>query len=285
LATIYTEELIHIWAADGVELAGAVIRPAHGAVRPLPVVWIHGFTGCFYEPHALAIGRRLAELGYVFVTGNNRGHDYGAVLSLRATQEARLGGAAWEKLDEAPLDIDAWITFALGLGFPRVALVGHSLGGMKVTVYMATRQDQRVAGLVNASGPVWRFIGPAPEAVARQAEAERLVAEGRGLDLLLPFPAPGSSTVSAHTVVHSAGFREVLFGQPPAVALLRCPVLAFIGSEEAWLGVPSDLEWFKATATAAPRCETRYIQGADHLYTGHEREVADVIGEWVDALA
>jgi pimeloyl-ACP methyl ester carboxylesterase len=283
----YIEELVHIEATDGVELAGAIIRPTTAAVQPLPIVWIHGFTGRFYEPHALAIGRRLAERGYVFVTGNNRGSDYGTMLHVRARQEERLGGAAWEKLDESPRDVAAWIDYTVRLGFPGVALVGHSLGGMKSTYYMATEQDPRVKGLVNASGPVWRFIGPAKAAVERQAQAERLVEEGRGRELLLPFAADVSSTVSAQMVAGGAYFREVLFGQngrPPAVALLRCPVFAFIGSEESWLGVPDDLDWFKATAVAAPRCETQYFEGADHLYTGHEREVADAIGDWVASL-
>src|SRR5947209_5058385 len=101
----YDEELVHITATDGVELAGAIIRPTSAPVHSLPIVWIHGFTGRFYEPHALAIGRRLAERGHVFVTGNNRGNNYGTVLRVRATQEERLGGAAWEKLDESPRDV------------------------------------------------------------------------------------------------------------------------------------------------------------------------------------
>lgn len=283
----YTEELVRIQAADGVELAGAVIRPTESAVQPLPIVWVHGFTGRFYEPAALGIGRRLAERGHVFVTGNNRGSNYGTILHVRATGEGRLGGAAWERLDETPLDIDAWVGFAVGLGFPRVSLLGHSLGGMKVTYYMATRRDARVAGLIVASGPVWRFVGPAKEAVEREAEAERLVAEGRGLELLLPFPAPGATTVSAQTVVSGRPLRAALFGhdgRPPAVALVRCPVFAFLGSEEAWLGTPADLEWLKATATAAPRCETRVFAGADHVYTGREAAVADAVADWVQTL-
>jgi pimeloyl-ACP methyl ester carboxylesterase len=287
MSASHSEQLVQIQAADGVELAGAVIEPAGRATRPLPIVWIHGYTGRFYEPHALKIGRRLAERGYVFVTGNNRGNNYGTVLRVRATAEERLGGAAWEKLDESPLDVDAWISFAVGRGFDQVVLLGHSLGGMKVTYYLATRDDPRVKGLINASGPVWRFIGPAKEAAERLAEAERLVAAGQGLELLLPFPEPGASTVSAQTVVSGQPFRDVLFGQngrPPAVALLRCPVFAFLGSEESWLGGPADLAWLKETARAAPRCDTRYFEGADHVYTGHEVEVADAIGDWVDSL-
>jgi pimeloyl-ACP methyl ester carboxylesterase len=282
----YSEELVHIQATDGVELAGAVIRPTGSEVKPLPIVYIHGFTGRFYEPHALAIGRRLAERGYVFITGNNRGDNYGSILRVRATGEKRLGGAAWEILEESPRDVDAWISYAVSRGFPEVALIGHSLGGMKVVYYLATRSDPRVKGLINASGPVWRFVGPAKEVAARLPEAERLVEQGRGLELLLPFPTD-DATVSAQNVVGGRHFREVLFGgdgQPPAVARLSCPVFAFIGSEEEWLGVPADLEWFKETARSAPRCDTRYFAGADHVYAGHETEVADAIADWVDSL-
>jgi pimeloyl-ACP methyl ester carboxylesterase len=284
----YAEELVHIEATDGVELAGAIVRPAGAAVLPLPIVWIHGFTGYFYEPHVLEIGRRLAVRGHVFVTGNNRGSNYGTVLKFRGAQAERLGGAAWEMLDESPRDVAAWIGFAVELGFPQVVLVGHSLGGMKVTFYMATEQDPRVKGLVNASGPVWRFLGPAKEAVDRQSEARQMVQDNRALELLLPFTADAAGTVSAQTVASGMYFREVLYGQngrPPAVALLRCPLFAFIGSDEEWLGVPADLEWFRAAAVAAPRCETRYFKGADHLYAGHEREVADAVGDWITTLS
>ena len=285
MAKAYVEELVETKAADGVELAGAVIRPV-GQAKPIPVVWIHGFTGRYYEPHAIRIGRRLAERGYVFVTGNNRGHDFGAVLHVRATGEQRMGGAGWEKLDESPLDVAAWIDFAVALGFEQVVLVGHSLGGMKVTYYMATHADARVRCLVNASGPVWRFVGPVPDQTERAAQAEKVVAEGRGLDLIPPFEGPGASTVSAQRVVGGRRFHEVIFprdGSAPAVALVRCPVFAFIGTEESWLGVPSDLEWLKANSTASPRVETRVFEGADHVYSGHDVEVADAIADWADS--
>jgi pimeloyl-ACP methyl ester carboxylesterase len=282
----YVEELVETKASDGVELAGAVIRPA-AAARSLPIVWIHGFTGRYYEPVAIRIGRRLAERGHVFVTGNNRGNNYGAILHDREKGEQRLGGAAWENLEESQLDVDAWISFAAGLGYEQVALVGHSLGGMKSTYYVATRNDPRVRTLVNASGPVWRFVGPAPDQTARLAEAERMVAEGRGLDLMPPAFDNGRHSVSAQRVVNARRFHDVLFGRggkPPATALVRCPLFAFIGSEETWLGEPKDLDWLREASTASPRVETRVFHGADHVYTGHEVEVADAIADWVESL-
>lgn len=282
----YTEDLVHVQATDGIELAGAVIRPSGVEVKPLPIVWIHGFTGRFYEPHALTIGRRLAERGYVFIAGNNRGNNFGTVLHVRETGEQRLGGAAWELLEESPRDVDAWISYAVELGFPGVVLLGHSLGGMKVVYYQATLQDPRVKALVNASGPVWRFIGPAKVDREQERQAERLVEEGRGQELM-SLPEPTGSVVSAQTIAGGKEFHAVLFGEnghPPAVALLRCPLLTFIGSEEQWLGVPADLAWVERTAKATPRNDTRYFAGADHVYTGHEEEVANAIGDWIDLL-
>jgi predicted alpha/beta-fold hydrolase len=88
MAKAYEEQLVETKAADGIELAGAVIRPT-GPAKPLAVVWVHGFTGRYYEPHAIKMGRRLAERGYLFVTGNNRGNNFGAVLHVRATGEQR----------------------------------------------------------------------------------------------------------------------------------------------------------------------------------------------------
>jgi len=278
----YTEEIVEVSAADGVHLTGAVIRPAAGSIKPLPIVWIHGFTGRFYEPHALMIGRRLAERGYVFVTGNNRGHDVGTRIQPTGTA-GQLAGAFWENLQESPLDIDAWITFALTLGdYRRVALVGHSLGGMKSTYYMGTRGDDRVQGLVIASGPVWRYVGPAPDAAKRLDLARQLVAEGRGTDLL-----PVSDPVSAQNIANGAPFRDDLFGwngKQPASARIKCPIFAFIGTEEEWIGKAEDLEALKRTAAATSRLETRIFKGADHCYVGHEVEVADAIAGFVDSL-
>ncbi len=56
-------------------------------------------------------------------------------------------GGGWERFDESPRDVAAWVGFAVDLGFEGVALLGHSLGALKVCYYQALRQDPRVAGL------------------------------------------------------------------------------------------------------------------------------------------
>ena len=86
----YSEELVWIESEDELELAGAVIRPVGRAVRSVAAIWVHGATSRFYAPAQVQIGRELAKAGYVFVTGNNRGHHLGANLLRRGGPQ--LGG-------------------------------------------------------------------------------------------------------------------------------------------------------------------------------------------------
>lgn len=282
MADVYLEQLVDATTEDGVLLDGAVIRPAGANVNPLGVVWTHGFTGVFNEPFLLKVGRALAGLGFTLVTGNNRGHNCGAMLA-RTNGQPLLAGGWWEQIEQSPYDVAAWIDFAAGLGFQRVALLGHSLGALKVPYYQAQRQDPRVAGVIVASPPL--RAGNLSEQTVGQAEA--LVAQGRGTELL-PWGGPGGfSAMSAQTCLSwtrtlPAVYRE---GAPhPAISQIRCPVFALYGSQEEQVGTAADLDTIRRAAHAAARVETRMVEGADHLYTGHETEVAAALAPWLDTL-
>ena len=283
MCALHSEEIVYAETRDGILHAGIVIRPTAGSAKPLPIVWLHGFTGRFYEPHAIRIGRDLAARGYVFVAGHNRGNNFGIIVRPKGGEPV-LAGAGWERFDESPHDVAAWIDFTVQLGFSEVALLGHSLGALKVGYYQAQRQDPRVRTLIAASPPA-RAGRINPEVAAL---AERMVAAGQGTELL----PPGSSTVgvgriSAQTYLNRVQTNVDVYGfhtPNPAVAQIRCPLLAFYGTNEEQVGTRADLETIRQNATAAPRVETRVIQGADHVYTGHEAEVAALLAEWVDSL-
>jgi pimeloyl-ACP methyl ester carboxylesterase len=278
----YLEEFVTTVTEDGLALDGAAVRPDGGADKQLAVVWIHGFTGKFYEPFILTIGRALAGAGYTLVTGNNRGHHCGAMMA-RTDGQPMLAGGWWEQLEQAPHDVAAWIDCTAALGFRRVALLGHSLGAMKVPYYQAQRQDPRVGGVILASPPL-AAGRPAAEAM-RQAEA--LVAQGRGQDLLPWGSLGGFSTISAETRLSRTRTLPHIYGEgtaDPAIAQIRCPVFALYGTEEPTVGTAADLETIRRAARAAARVETRMFEGADHLYRGHETEVAAALVPWLDTL-
>jgi pimeloyl-ACP methyl ester carboxylesterase len=283
MAKAHSEEIVYTDTADGLTLEGVVIRPTTTPSRSLPVIWVHGLTGRFYAKSSILAGRDLAAEGYTFVSGNNRGHDFGARL-MRKDGEPLLAGGGWERFDESPHDVDAWITFAASLGFERVVILGHSLGALKVAYYQALRQDPRVAGLVAASPPI-QAARYDPEMVKL---AERMEAEGKGQDLL-PWGSSraGAGTHSAATFLNRVrtGLDQYGLDAPePAIGKVRCPVLAFFGTIQD-TGNETDLDMIRRNAKAAERIDTAIIDGADHVYTGRESAVARVLLDWLATLA
>ena len=278
----YSEELVYTETEDGLLLEGAVIAPASGRPKPYAIIWVHGLTGRFYAPLMVQVGRELARAGHLFVTGNNRGHDFGTMI-LTKGNKVRFAGGAWERFDESPRDVSAWVNLGAQLRPQGVVLVGHSLGALKVVYAQAERQDPRVRGLVLASPPL-RAGRAKPDLLAL---AERMVGEGRGQDLLPWGVNPVSGTLSAATYFNRAQVDMDVLGHAtadPAVARVRCPLLAFYGTEERWLGRKEDLEVIRRNALAAPRVDVLMLEGADHRYSGREQVVAETIGRWVDTL-
>ncbi len=280
----HTEELVYVHSEDGYVLEGAVIRPSGRVRQGRPIIWVHGLTGKFYAQQIVAIGRGLAERGHVFVTGNNRGRDFGAVLK-NDSLERLIAGGAWEIFEQSPFDVAAWVDLAAGIGSGEAILLGHSLGSLKVCYYQAKRRDPRVKALIAASPPL--HAGKWSDTTLEQAAT--MEAEGRGRDLLpWDFMDAGAGTLSARTVLGWVRAGIDVYGDrtsDPAVSRIECPIFAFYGTEEASIGTAADLETVRRNAKAAPRVDTAMVEGSDHNYNGHEREVASLIARWVESLA
>lgn len=276
-----TENLVYATSEDGLEHAGVIIRPAEQYSFPVPIVWVHGAGSNFYMRPYVALARLLAQRGYISLIGNNRGHDFGYFLGFEDGQP-RYAGQGWEHFDQSPHDIAGWITFLSTCGFQQVVLLGHSLGAAKALYYQAHRQDARVLGITSASAPAQL----ARHSMIRllRSTAERMLHEGRGQDLLPWASLPGGGTLSAQTYHSRAASNLDVYGldsTKPLVAQITCPLLAFYGSEEAFIGGQADLEHAKAYAHPCCRMETCIIAGADHVYTDHEEAVAQVVDTWM----
>ncbi len=281
----FREELVYTYSEDGYRLDGVAVRPEPPSGRSLAVVLVHGLYAAFYSEPMVGLARGLAGRAYTVVSGNNRGHDFGAVLR---TQDWRMvvGGGGWERLEVAPLDIGAWVAFARGLGCERVVLLGHSLGARKVVWYQVSRQDPAVAGLVLAS-PRVRF---GPDDAGMTTIARRMMGAGLSQDLL-PWPENGCSMSAATYLDHEepgALFRHLLateIGVPP-VSAVRCPVLALFGGDEVGDGrdPAAELDTLRRNASGAQRVDTLILPDADHMYTDHEAAVAAHVAAWLDGL-
>lgn len=177
----------------------------------------------------------------------------------------------------------AWIDFAAHLGLQQdVALIGHSFGGPKVLYYQAQRQDPRVMGLILASATT-EF---APLDAEIMAQAEQMVTDGRGEDLL-PWGSTDAwvaRTLSAQTYLSWHRMPD-LYGThtpQPTIAQIRCPVLVCYGTNEGF-DPTADFQLIQRNAKAVPSIDTKLFEGANHGYDNHERDVAQAIAHWIDA--
>jgi pimeloyl-ACP methyl ester carboxylesterase len=275
----YTEYLLHTDTADGLALGGAIIKPADQPARSA-VVWIHGNTSHFYSYPYVLIGRALAELGILFLAGDTRGAEVAASFWSVKENRAVAGGSAWERYEDSPYDIAAWIDQAAAQGFESVILAGHSQGAAKVTYYLAQRPDVRVAGLVLASPDLYGHW------IQLLDTAHAMIADGRGDDLLPPlFDAPWYRLTARNVVSRAEVLTHAYTSDrgAPSIAEVRVPVLALFGDAGDVGGEP-ELATLRAQAKHAHRIDTRMVPGGDHVYTDREGEVAGIIAAWVEEI-
>jgi pimeloyl-ACP methyl ester carboxylesterase len=274
----HTEELAYATTEDGLLLEGVAMKPAGASPLPTAIIWIHGNAASFAAPGYVRTGRALAALGYPVVIGNTRGHDIACMLWRVDQSMPSGGGAGWERLEEAPRDLAAWVELASTLGAERVVLVGHSTGAQRVVLYQSERQDERVAGLVLASPALRGFLPP-----GELEEARRMVLEGHGVDVTPAQPWAPWYRQSAETVAGKAALLSHMLDadgdQPAIIGGIHSAILAFCGTGEPQS--EATLETIARRAGSAASVDIETLADADHFYTGHESDAAALIARWV----
>jgi pimeloyl-ACP methyl ester carboxylesterase len=280
--TIHTQihtQLISFKTSDNERLHGLLFMPA-AEKNDLALIMVHGVAMNFYLPPLAIFGRALAERGYHCFVINTRGHDWIA----RAGNLTKFGGAAYETFEEALLDLDGAIDCMARLNYQRFVLVGHSLGCVKSLMYQGTRQRSDIVGVISCSCPKQFYSARAEEQgdfVELMAEAERLIAQGKGEEFLWAQTSGSLGIFTARTYENKYGRHEKNDVRPHA-ARLTCPHLALAGGAEHRF-FP---EYAEALAEASgPSASYRIVPESDHFYTNHEPEVVDIIAGWLQQFA
>ena len=279
-------ELLSVRTDDGC-LLDAAYWPASGAAPLLAdaLVLIHGAGGNGFSPTQRALAEGLATAGVSVLTLSTRGHD---LVSRAAHADGpRLGGVAFEELDEAPLDLAAGVRLLAERGHRRIGLAGHSLGAVKAVLTAAASEPTCLIALSPPRFSHATLLAAANGARFRQdfAEAQRLVNAGKA-DALMRVQAPISTLFAAGQYVKKYGPQD-RYDVVRLLSEVRCPVLLLIGSLEAHDGGA-----VSATAAAAPdltgRCANLSvveIAGADHVYTDRMPRVVEAVTGWLHVPA
>jgi pimeloyl-ACP methyl ester carboxylesterase len=249
-------------------------------------IWLclHGTGSNFYGASTLAgIAPKLLAAGAAVLRANTRGHD---VVSTGPSADGRwLQGAAFERIDESPRDLAAWIEFLKQRGYTRIGLLGHSMGAIKAIFALAADGAPDVAALVAASPPhlsYARFCASRRADLFREtySKAKALFDQGRGDELMLiKFPLAYYVTAANYLDRYGPDERYNVLG---LLGRVQCPTLVTYGSlemqrEVAFEGMSDEVE---KLAQACKSLAVAVIAGADHQYTGCHDALCATIAKW-----
>jgi len=282
-----SEQIVFAKSNDDVLNAGVMFGAKKEIAKTIAVILVHGWGVNFYSPNYISIGRSLSEKGYTCVVVNTRMHDIGNVEGYKWGNRLR-GGGYWGIESDQTKDLAAWIDFVESNGFKKVILLGHSAGCAAVRIYQAEKQDNRVIGLVFASGNV---NADSPIDSSLVSQAVRFTSENKGDELVedpkRSFPSYTSAATIMDMVNKPPEYKD-FFGihtVNAGITKIQCPVLAFYGSNGD-IANETDLELLKSSVKKQPKgpssVTTTMIAGADHMYDGEEEQVAGVITKWID---
>ena len=275
--------LVSVRTRDGVVLDGVAAHPR--GRRRTALIWVHGLGSSFSsgQPLIRALSARLNAAGIGYLKLNTRGH--GTV----ARAGTRLVGAAFEHFGESVHDIRATTALAVGSGYRRVILAGHSTGANKALHYLARTRDRRVAGLI-LLGPIADVAGERKQigrrALARRvATAERIAR--RDPEALVP-RAFGFLSARRFISLYRPGEAEDVFpyyrpdGRWPALRRVRVPLAVIVGSRDEYLDrrAAEVVAAFERHATRTLAFTGIVVPRALHGFRGHERVLAGEIVRW-----
>lgn len=281
-ADVRDVKLVRLHADDGQGL-DALLYEAMDDSRATAVIHLHGKGSSFLggpgrfmpplwpEVTHLALNMRCRDLAWTNAELPSPDFTEGDV---------PVAGGMWESIADGHRDVAAAVEYLFALGHAHIFLSGHSSGGFYTADYGA--RDPRIAGRIFISplmgnGTAIQVWFPDEQSRAGAvAQAEQMVAEGRGHHLLV-LPS-WFYAMSARSFLERAAEPEGVWLE--AVNRSRAPALMVWGSAESRHGL-----WRSMTQRfTAPIVREAVIPGAEHHFVGDEQELTDIARRFVDEV-
>jgi pimeloyl-ACP methyl ester carboxylesterase len=276
-------ELVAIKTKDDLLLHGAFYE---GNREKPAVIVMHGSQMNFYMGLGSFLPPIFAEQGYPCLTANFRGHD---VATAPDGYSRKIVGAIYDNFPDCALDLEALLKFVRERGHDRVILLGHSQGVFKILYAQHTLRDQNVAGLA--------LISPPPSAeemtvfLIGRKEYERALTEARQAIRdddpfrLIVSPARGNLpfVFSALTYISFCD-NEIPVDARHLCRSIETPILVTRGTLDLPPVTKELVESIKENCQRPDQCRLAELEGAGHLYNGHEKILSKTLIHWMETL-
>lgn len=268
-----------------------------GDINKEAVILIHGFTSDFYSHKFYhSIADKLENQSNAIILAQTRGTGIETEV-IKTNNEAEYLGSFYEKIEDAHLDISAFIEFLINEGYTKIVLAGHSLGTIKSVRYLFEGKfKDKVRKLV--------LLAPFDKNAFMEVKspnkwhdfieiAKQKINEGKGREIV-PVPELEDYAMS-YTTFYSWYKQEDLncmwdFYRKdydfPILQKINIPVKIIVGDNDDFLvykslGTTIDdaLNVFKKYIKNS---ETILVKGAVHTYLDHEDEVAHEVAKFLE---
>ncbi|OGE30632.1 hypothetical protein A2631_03685 [Candidatus Daviesbacteria bacterium RIFCSPHIGHO2_01_FULL_44_29] len=284
-------ELVTVNTKDGLLLKGLY---AKGLQNKPVVIQLHGYSQDFFQNEfILKIANKLQEhqIGFLSVMIRGTGTEFRIFTT---SKNARMYGAKHELLEEAYLDIDAWIQLLADAGHNQIILQGHSLGSIKAIRYLIEGSfAYKISQLILLSPYDKNYL-------IREYTKDRLgeylqkaqlkIANGKGLEQVPDLFSPTPSTYQNYFSFYMDSDLSNLFNfhQPdysfPILQKIEIPTLMLVGKKDPYFH-PSNPDHPEEALEMLDRSIKNFhgesIDGAKHRFLGKEDLLANLILDFV----
>jgi alpha-beta hydrolase superfamily lysophospholipase len=255
--------------------------------KDICVVFIHGMCQTIIDNYfAIVCGNTLAKNNIGFIYAHNRGHSLENDILKKDGTFARYG-CMYEIFEECIYDIDLAIQTAKNKGYKHIILMGHSYGCNKIIYYYHQKRPD-IIGIILASAP--DMIGLHLE---RQKDYQELIIEAKENidksdgDKLVSKVIEDYMYMSSKTYYNWYNKNSNLDNLPvmgnsnnwQQFSMIDVPILTFSGTEETDNYLHLDL--LEEKAKKCPDFEYKYINEANHFYMNKEKDISELILNWI----
>lgn len=296
-----TPKFVDFRTNDGLTLPG-LLYEARGSKKV--VIYLHGngSSSVFYdEKEYRDLPEALDKKGTSILKFNNRGANIIKKFTIEknGAEERIPFGMAYEKIKECVFDIDGAIKFLQKLGYEEFYLAGASTGANKICVYDHYKPKNIFEKYVlicggDDTGIYYNLLG-STKFFKILTKAKGKIDKGEGLEIaseILPigevFSYQGFYDIANpdgdyNCFPFSEAFGKAKISTKPLFRYfegIKKPSIVVYGEKDeyAWGDIKKVITTLKEYQS---NFEYKVINGADHRFTGKQKELANTIANWL----
>lgn len=277
---------IRVITEDGLKLNSHL----YGGNNRKIVLFVHGFETDFYSlPFISTIADRLVENNIDFISIQHRGTSQ-RMEFITESGEGKYIGSHMEVLEEAYLDIDAFVSWAIKNSYEEIYLAGHSLGTLKSVRYFTEGsyadkiQKLLLLAPFDKNGQEDVFTEGNWNKYLEQASKEIEAGNGRSY-----VPSYWEEVEMSYQTFYS-WYRPSELGSMfdfyrkdydfPVLSRIKIPTYIVVGTEDEFFhstNIENPQEALDILLNSIPQSEGDLLEGCKHIYLGHEDQLADLL--------